>query len=147
MSGLTTRFRGPEHSAGLMLWHLTNAWQRSVRAALAPHELTHVQFVLLATLTSMHPAQVTQRQLADAAATDAMMTSQVLRALERRGLIERSPHPNDGRAVLLSPTREGVAVVNEANTSVEDADEAFFNRLGTDDLDSFLTMLRTLNGK
>lgn len=147
MSGLTTRFRRPENSPGFMLWHVTNAWQRSIRAALVPHELTHVQFVLLATLTAMQPTQATQKQLAEAAGTDVMMTSQVIRGLESRGLITRSPHPDDGRAVLLAPTVEGAAAIDAANSAVEDADEHFFHRLGSDDVDRFLRMLRTLNEK
>jgi hypothetical protein len=31
-----------------VLWRATLAWQREMRTALAPHGLTHVQFVLLA---------------------------------------------------------------------------------------------------
>lgn len=144
MPGLTTRYHEPENSPGFMLWQVTNAWQRSIRAALAPHDLTHVQFVLLATLASMQPRQVTQRQLADAAATDVMMSSQVIRGLEKRGLITRNPHPNDGRAVALSPTEEGAATVNATNAAVEEADAQFFNALGSSDLHNFVTLLRAL---
>lgn len=144
MSGLETRYRDPEQSPGFLLWHMTNAWQRSVRAALAPHELTHVQFVLLATLVSLADAQVTQRQLADAAATDVMMTSQVIRGLESRGLVTRSPHPEDGRAVLVASTAEGRAVVNAANNAVEEADGRFFEPLDANDLDNFVALLHTL---
>ncbi len=147
MSGLATRYGRPDDSPGLMLWHLTNSWQRSIRTALAPHQLTHVQFVLLATLASMQPTQATQKQLADAAATDVMMTSQVIRGLESRGLVTRSPHPTDGRAVLLTPTSEGAAVIDAANSAVEEADERFFDRLAPDDLSRFLDMLRALNEK
>ena len=74
---------GPADSPGFMLWHVTLRWQRAVTAALAPLQLTHVQFVLLASLTWLHPdGPVTQRGLAEHAATDPMMTSQVVRILE-----------------------------------------------------------------
>ena len=75
MTPLASRFPSPEQSPGFILWHLTHAWQRTVRAALTPHDLTHVQFVLLATLTS-HETPLTQSQLAESASTDPMMTSQ-----------------------------------------------------------------------
>ena len=39
----------PEDSPGFLLWHVTLRWQRDIAAALAPLDLTHVQFVLLAT--------------------------------------------------------------------------------------------------
>src|ERR1700692_2954755 len=35
---------------GFMLWQITNGWQRSIRAALAPIGLTYVQVILLAGL-------------------------------------------------------------------------------------------------
>ena len=89
---LNTSYPDPQASTGLMLWRVTNSWQRAIRAALAPFALTHVQFVLLATLTSIDSSvPVTQRDLATRAAIDPMMTSQVLRTLESKGLIEHTP--------------------------------------------------------
>ncbi len=114
-----------------MLWHVSNAWQRAVREALGPSGLTHVQFVLLASLTWMdRSVPVTQRDLANQAKTDVMMTSQVLRALEGKGLVIRSPHPSDNRAFALNPTEEGIGLVNRANRNVEEADRIFFSALG-----------------
>ncbi|HEY2795989.1 MAG TPA: MarR family transcriptional regulator, partial [Micromonosporaceae bacterium] len=96
---LATAFSSPDDSPGFLLWRVTNRWQQAQRAALKPLGLTHVQFVLLATLAwTSADGPVTQRDLAEAAATDPMMTSQVLRALEARGLVERASHPGDGRA-------------------------------------------------
>ncbi len=70
-----------------MLWRVTNAWQASIRAALRPFDLTHVQFVLLAALTWLDAeTPITQRGLAEYARTDAMMTSQVIRTLESKGV-------------------------------------------------------------
>ncbi len=86
----------PPVSPGFLLWHATLRWQRLIAAALRPLELTHVQFVLLAVLwwfTEVRGERPTQRALADQAGTDRMMTSQVLRALEGRGLLERPQHP------------------------------------------------------
>src|SRR5829696_15000 len=115
-AGLDTSYPDASASPGLALWRVTNAWQRRIRAALAPHDLTHVQFVLLASLTWMDRSQpVTQRDLAEFAGTDVMMTSQVIRALEAKGHITRDPHPTDGRAVTLAPTPTGIALANRAN--------------------------------
>jgi DNA-binding MarR family transcriptional regulator len=132
-SRLATAFASAEDSTGLLLWQVTNRWQAAQRAALRPHGLTHVQFVLLASLTWLAAdSPVTQRQLADHAATDPMMTSQVLRALEQRGLVERLPHPRDGRARALTVTSRGRALANQANVAVESCDSAFFAALGED---------------
>jgi DNA-binding MarR family transcriptional regulator len=141
---LATEFSGPEESPGFLLWQITNQWQAAQRTALRPHGLTHVQFVLLATLTWMDAdGAVTQRQLADAAATDPMMTSQVLRSLERRGLVERAAHPDDRRARALRATPAGRALANAAVASVETCDRRFFAPLGRS-VASFANALRQL---
>ncbi|MBU4215432.1 MAG: MarR family winged helix-turn-helix transcriptional regulator [Actinobacteria bacterium] len=130
---LSTTFDQAEHSPGLQLWRVTHSWQAVMRRALAPHDLTHVQFVLLASLVWIDAdGPVTQRALADHAGTDPMMTSQVLRALEAKGLVERRPHPDDSRARSLVATSVGVALANRANESVEAADREFFAPLGAD---------------
>ncbi len=128
---LATRFSRADESTGLLLWQVTNRWQAAQRAALRPFDLTHVQFVLLATLTWLAgDGVVTQRQLADQAGTDPMMTSQVARALDDRGLLSRSTHRDDRRAWSLSVTEAGADLVNRAVVAVEACDEAFFGPLG-----------------
>jgi DNA-binding MarR family transcriptional regulator len=130
-NGLATEHAEADDSPGLLLWQVTNRWQALQRATLKPFALTHVQFVLLASLTWLNQdGPVTQRELADHVATDPMMTSQVLRGLERRGLVRRAPHPDDGRAWALSVTPRGRALANRAVVAVEACDDAFFDVLG-----------------
>ena len=120
-----------DDSPGLLLWQVTNRWQAAQRAALRPFDLTHVQFVLLASLTWLDDdGPVTQTRLAEHAATDPMMTSQVLRALEERGLVRRGAHPTDARARSLSATKAGAALANRAIVAVEGCDAHFFAPLG-----------------
>lgn len=149
MSGdhrLATGFSTAEESTGLLLWQVTNRWQAAQRAALKPFDLTHVQFVLLAALTWLgSEGPVTQRQLADHARTDPMMTSQVVRALEQRDLLVRTPHQADGRAWALSVTEPGAVLVNRAVVAVEACDERFFGSLGPRQ-DAFTRALASLAG-
>lgn len=145
---LRTEFAHADDSPGLLLWQVTNRWQAAVRAALAPFGLTHVQFVLLVAVTWLDEGAggdpVTQRDLAAQAATDPMMTSQVLRTLEGKGLIERRDHPSDRRAKALAPTESGVALANRAVVAVERCDREFFGPLGvrTPELATALRRLR-----
>ena len=112
---------------------MTNRWRAAQRAALKPFGLTHVQFVLIASLTWLDAdGPVSQRELANHAATDPMMTSQVLRVLERRGLVRRSAHPTDGRAHALTATPQGRTLANRAVIAVEACDDEFFALLGND---------------
>ncbi|NUP49110.1 MAG: MarR family transcriptional regulator [Catenulispora sp.] len=141
---LASGFEDADESPGFLLWQVTNRWQAAIRASLKPHGLTHVQFVLLAALTWLGTeGPVTQKALADHAATDPMMTSQVLRALEVRGLVERHPHPQDKRARALVVTAEGRQLANQAVADVEACDAAFFARLGPE-VGGFAAALRRL---
>jgi DNA-binding MarR family transcriptional regulator len=76
----------PIESPGFLLWHATLRWQRGVAAALAPLDLTHVQFVLLACTwwLNRQGERPTQVRLASQAGTDIKMTSQVVRSLEKQ---------------------------------------------------------------
>ena len=128
--GLATEFSSADESPGLLLWQVTNRWQAAQRAALKPFGLTHVQFVLLASLAWLGKP-VTQRELAAHACTDPMMTSQVLRVLEQRGLVGRTVHPADARARAVSVTRAGRTLADRANAAVEGCDREFFAPLSS----------------
>lgn len=143
--GLDTRYPDAQSSMGLALWRATNAWQRHIRAALAPHDLTHVQYVLLASLTWMDRTEpVSQRDLAQHAELDVMMTSQVLRALEAKGYVRREPHPEDRRAIALAPTARGVELANLATRDVESTDATYFAALNQSQREALLTALQRL---
>jgi DNA-binding MarR family transcriptional regulator len=62
-----------------------------------------------------------------------MMISKILRLLEERGYLKRSPHPDDPRANALHLTHAGDALVRAALPVVRDAYAAFFDyRLDAD---------------
>lgn len=120
----------PDTSPGFLLWRITLRWQRAVTAALKPLGLTHVQFVLLASVwwLDRHGQRPSQAELAGHAAIDVMMTSQVLRTLEARELVTRSADPTDARVKRLAPTPAGRELALRAVTVVEAADRDFFSR-------------------
>ncbi|MGW5284223.1 MarR family winged helix-turn-helix transcriptional regulator [Streptomyces collinus] len=125
----------PGDSPGFLLWHATLRWQRDIAAALAPLDLTHVQFVLLActwwlNTQGEHPNQLA---LARQAGTDVKMTSQVLRNLEHKGLVEREVDPADARAKRLRVTDTGAELAPRAIAAVERADARFFQPVPLDD--------------
>jgi DNA-binding MarR family transcriptional regulator len=127
-----SRFKVPEDSAGFLLWQVSNAWQRQQRAALEKVGLTHVQFVLLASVAWLnHRGEpVSQVRLSQHAKTDVMTTSQVVRALEKRGLLRRDADRRDSRAKSITVTAQGKRLVARAFPLVESVNEAFFDPLG-----------------
>jgi DNA-binding MarR family transcriptional regulator len=72
-----------------------------------------------------------------------MMTSQVVRALERAGLVERLRDPADARSVRVTVTAAGRDRLQGALADVEAADVAFFADVHDDAL---VPRLRTLAG-
>jgi DNA-binding MarR family transcriptional regulator len=133
----------PTRSPGYLLWHATLHWQRRIGAALAPLKLTHVQFVLLASTWWLNekgerPSQVT---LAAHAGTDVKMTSQVVRSLEAKGLVERAVDPSDTRARRLRVTRSGARLAPRAIAAVEQADAEFFAGIAPELILDVLTSL------
>jgi len=123
----------PSESPGFLLWHATLRWQRSIAQALTPLDLTHVQFVLLACTWWLNqqgrrPSQIV---LASFAGTDVKMTSQVLRSLERKGLVERDVDHADSRALRLRVTRRGARLAPRAIAVVQRVDAEFFEEVPT----------------
>jgi len=71
-------------------------------------------------------------------------TTEVIDALQARGLVDRSPDPADRRAILVTLTAEGDRI-GSALRSARSADaEAFFGRLSDADRESLARILRSL---
>lgn len=141
-----SHFEGPEKSPGFLLWQVSTKWRRKIEAALADLNLTHPQFVLLASLgwlTRDH-ATVTQVELARHCGTDVNMTSQVLRSLEQKGYIERHRREGDERSKLPRLTEKGGKLVEQAIPLVEKVDDDFFGKLGLETTNEYINILQKL---
>ncbi len=130
---IISQFEDSNDSLGFSLWQVSSLWQRQINAALKQFNLTHAQFVLLASLTWLADGKkpLTQVELANHAKMDVMMTSNVLRTLEEKGLVKRNPHPTDTRAKSLAVTGKGRELAQQAVPVVEGIDNEFFGKLGT----------------
>jgi len=121
-----------EDSSGFLLWQVTNLWQREIRKALEPFDLTHSQFVLLASTywLTLNNLEVTQILLSSHTKIDPMTTSTVLRTLQTKGLLQRQEHLTDTRAKTVTLTDQGKKLVKQAVKAVEAFDKTFFDALG-----------------
>jgi DNA-binding MarR family transcriptional regulator len=82
---------------------------RRVRQARPVGDLTVTQ---LSALTSLElGGALTPRELADVERVQPPTMTKIVAKLEDRGLVLRSPHPTDGRQVILSATESGRAVL------------------------------------
>lgn len=94
------------HDLALALRAAYLALHRRSEAAFAPSGVTADQFVLLAALARGGHA-LTQRELARRMSSDPSTVRAMLVLLERRGLVERDPHPTDARARTVALTAAG----------------------------------------
>ncbi|MDO4632089.1 MAG: MarR family transcriptional regulator [Corynebacterium sp.] len=131
-----SRYQNPETmSPGFVLWRVTTQWQREIVAALAPLQLTHAQFIVLACILRIeeeHNRPVNQIAIAKQANMVPQVVSQILRKIEPLELIQRPEDPNDARAKLVSLTKKGKKTTEQAIKLVEDTDAAFFHGISDD---------------
>jgi Transcriptional regulators len=93
--------------------------QRAARAlarrfdnALKPLGITNGQFSLMMALNRPQPAPM--GPVAEVLAMDRTTLTAAVKVLERRGLVETLPHPDDGRSRLMRLTEEGTRLLSEA---------------------------------
>ncbi|TYC23234.1 MarR family transcriptional regulator [Micromonospora sp. MP36] len=84
---------------------------RRVRQARPVGDLTLSQ---ISALTSLNLAgALTPRELADIERVQPPTMTKTIAKLEERGLVQRTPHPTDGRQVILAATEGGRAVLEQ----------------------------------
>ena len=85
---------------------------------LAPYGLKPVDFSVMSTIG--HNPGVTSRQLCATLNLLPPNLVGLIQSLESRDLIERKPHPHDGRAVGLHATPKGQALMQQAEQTAAD---------------------------
>lgn len=85
---------------------------RRARAAAASHELSLTEAAVLARLAKDGPATTADLARAESMKPQSMATT--VAALEETGLVERKPHPTDGRQWNIELTAKGTAVRKSA---------------------------------
>jgi len=126
---------GPVHPHGFLVWRLSMRWRVAVDRALAPLEVTHAQYVVLATLsaTAAEGVNPSQRMLADRTGLEPLYISKLARTLDSAGLIVRDPDPDDTRAVRLHLSAEGTRLIERAVLVVEHLIDDLLTPLGGPD--------------
>jgi DNA-binding MarR family transcriptional regulator len=85
---------------------------RRLRAAAASQELSLTEAAVMARLAQDGPATTADLARAESMKPQSMGTT--IAALEEMGMVERKPHPTDGRQMNIELTAKGAAVRNSA---------------------------------
>lgn len=135
----------PDRSLGFLLWHVSTAWRGSIERMLNSIELTHPQFVILATLgwLTRKGDRVTQALVGKMAGLDPNTVSQIIRGLEQKELITREKS-SDGRVKNPILTVKGLRVLKRAMPAVEAKDAEFFDHLTEEEKESMILIFGKL---
>jgi DNA-binding MarR family transcriptional regulator len=94
-------------------------WRRNVA------EATGLPFSRVRALRRLDARPLTLVELAEAMGSDAPAATVAVNDLERRGLVERGPHPDNRRAKLVSLTAAGRRTLGAARRVTDHAPEGF----------------------
>ncbi len=108
----------------------------------APYSLTALQFTTLSVL-SRHGAPLSTSQLARRAFMTPQSMSEVIHALERKGLIKRNPHPNHRRTLPATLTAKGRRVLTACDAAVSEFEDAMLDGFSEADRATFRDMIKT----
>jgi DNA-binding MarR family transcriptional regulator len=130
MSNLPFGFDKPEESLGFLLWQTTMLWQRQIKQALDRYQVSHAQFVILATLVwfEAHDYDTTQISIVNWTKLDKMTVSKSLKKLVEMDFVKRVEHKQDTRAKSVYLTKKGKALVTKLIPIIEEIDHKFFNQ-------------------
>ncbi|WP_421709028.1 MarR family winged helix-turn-helix transcriptional regulator [Algihabitans sp.] len=111
-------------------------------SVLGEHQLTPTQFFAMARLHER--GQLSQNRLGRLAAMDPATIQGVIRRLEERGYIQRTPDANDRRRMVLRLTSSGSSLVDQLLDHADGVSEAILEPLETSERDLFVDLLKRL---
>lgn len=127
------------------------AWRTMLNVVLdhdrkiAVSEALGVSWARVRALQRLAPQPRTLSQLAVELAADRPYVTLIVDGLEERGLVQRTPHPEDRRAKLVALTAAGRAAVARAD-AILDEPPAALHEATAEDLEALLRVLERLAG-
>jgi DNA-binding MarR family transcriptional regulator len=118
----------PEPRVSYVVARLERAVRKAINERVKPYGLTTLQYTTLSVLRRQG-RPLSNAQLARRAYMTPQAMSEVIEALERKGLIERTPHPNHRRVYPAVLTDEGVRVLELCDAAIDELEEAMLRDL------------------
>jgi DNA-binding MarR family transcriptional regulator len=109
---------------------------------MAVYGLKPVDFSVMSVI--VHNPGVTSRQLCASLNILPPNLVSLIHSLDSRGLIERLPHPHDGRAVGLHPTEKGKALMVQAEATASELERNVGGKLTPNQAQTLVTLLQKI---
>jgi DNA-binding MarR family transcriptional regulator len=123
-------------------WAVARRLRETSQEALAPWDIAPSQFRALRVLKRHGVMRLSE--LADHLRIAARSATEVIDALEARGLVERRPDPADRRAILVEVTEHGISILDAVRAARGTEAERVFGRLSRADRAHLARILRKL---
>jgi DNA-binding MarR family transcriptional regulator len=108
----------PEPRISYIVARLERAVRHAINERVRPYGLTTLQYTTLSILR--RGGELSNAQLARRAYMTPQSMSEVLEALEKKGLVERGPHPNHRRVFPATVTASGRKTLDACDAAVDD---------------------------
>jgi DNA-binding MarR family transcriptional regulator len=131
-----------DESLAEAFWSVARRMRHGTHDTVAPFGITPGQARALGVLGRHGGMRL--NELSDHLRIAPRSTTEVIDALQDRGLVERSPDQLDRRATVVALTAEGAKVGAEVRSARSAEAEAFFGRLNDDDRVTLARILRSL---
>jgi DNA-binding MarR family transcriptional regulator len=122
-----------------LVWETRGEWRRKVI------DVSGLPFSRARILWRLFDEPKTLRQIADITSSDAPATTVAVNDLEKHGLVERNPHPENRRAKLVSLTPAGRQLVELIRHTVRDDAPPSVQNLSKTDLAHLRRILEQLD--
>ena len=109
---------------------------------MAGYDLPVIDFSLMSLIH--HNPGITARQLGATLKIQPPNLVSKISGFEKRGLIERQPHPQDGRAVGLHLTPAGITLMAQAERTATELEDAATHRLSSAEKKTLMRLLQKI---
>ncbi|MDQ3601316.1 MAG: MarR family transcriptional regulator [Actinomycetota bacterium] len=122
--------------------------QQAVDTALRPHRLTFARYEALVLLSFAQRSSLPMRVMGERLQLHPTSVTNIVDRLQADHLVERNPHPTDGRTTLVAITLEGRTRLEAATTALTAVEFGLvgLDRQQTEQLTSLLTEVRRAAG-
>ena len=130
----------PERDAAREVWLLMSDLVLDNQRRRAVAEATGISFGRTRAVRLLARRPMSMGELAGALGIDPPNATSVVADLESLGLVSRRPHPTDGRAKVVEPTRKGKELARRADAILATPPPGL-SALGADDLETLRRIL------
>lgn len=129
-------------SAGSVITHASRLLVQAFNEAQRALQLVPAQYRVIHQLSRQE--NLTQKDLIKILDVEQSTIGNTLNRMEKEGLIERKPHPHDGRAQILCLTPRAVNLRDQAYENAKRVDEKAFSHFSDEERGQFFALMQKM---